>query len=369
MRKVWILTITCLLAFGIACCSLEAKSPAMRWSEGKANEWYAGQKWPVGFNYVTSTAINEIEMWQNESFDPKTIDREMGLAQGLGFNTVRIFLDDIVWEADPKGFKKNIDTFLGICDRHGLKVIATFFTNGGKYDSPKMGKQPEAIQGVHNSQWIQSPGAASVNDSTTWPRLERYIKDILGSFKKDKRILYWCLYNEPENFKQGAQSLPLLRAVFRWAREVNPTQPLSSPIWICPGMHSTKTNFPIVSFLGENCDIMTFHCYYGPEEMETFISYMKQFNRPMVCQEYMGRPRSTFQEIMPILKREGVGAISWGLVNGKCNFNLQWSSKAGDPEPEIWFHDIFRQDGTPYSEEEVEFIKAMTIDNNKISSK
>ena len=91
---------------------------------------------------------------------------------------------------------------------------------------------------------------------------------------------------------------------------------------------------------------MTYHCYYGPEEMETFISFMQQFGRPVVCQEYMGRPRSTFEEIMPILKRERVGAISWGLTAGKCNFHLQWSSKAGDPEPEVWFHDIFRLDGT-----------------------
>ena len=127
-----------------------------------------------------------------------------------------------------------------------------------------------------------------------------------------------------------------------------------------PGGHGTRSNLPIISFLGENCDVMTFHCYYGPEEMEKFIAFMRQFDRPVICQEYMGRPRSTFEEIMPILKREKVGAISWGLTAGKCNFHLQWSSKAGDPEPEIWFHDIFRLDGTPYSQQEIDFIKSMT---------
>ena len=162
--------------------------------------------------------------------------------------------------------------------------------------------------------------------------------------------------------ENGKLMLPLLREVFKWGREANPSQPLSSPLWICPGVHGTRSNFPIVSFLGENCDIMTYHCYYGPEEMETFISFMQQFGRPVVCQEYMGRPRSTFEEIMPILKRERVGAISWGLTAGKCNFHLQWSSKAGDPEPEVWFHDIFRLDGTPYSQQEVDFIRSMTQD-------
>ena len=315
--------IYCAIAlFAAASCGKEAPAPAQRWSEERANAWYAEQEWPVGFNYVAATAINQFEMWQAESFDPKTIDYEMSKAEELGFNTVRIFLHDMVWEADPAGFKQRIDAFLGICRSHGIKTIVTFFTNGGRFENPQLGKQPESIQGIHNSQWIQSPGAPSVNDPASWPRLERYVKDILTTFRDDDRILFWCLYNEPENFKQGAQSLPLLREVFKWGREANPSQPLSSPLWICPGAHGTRSNFPIVSFLGENCDIM------------------------------------------PILKRERVGAISWGLTAGKCNFHLQWSSKAGDPEPEIWFHDIFRLDGTPYSQREVDFIRSMTQDKN-----
>jgi hypothetical protein len=29
-------------------------------------------------------------------------------------------------------------------------------------------------------------------------------------------------------------------------------------------------------------------------------------------------------------------------------------------EPKIWFHDIFRKDGTPYNEEEIKLIKSLT---------
>lgn len=357
--------ILCLMAiFTVmsSCCNNVSKEPANRWTEERANQWYASQEWPIGINYVAATAINQFEMWQEESFDPETIDREMGLAEGLGFNTVRIFLHDMLWEADPEGFKKRINTFLDICNKHKIKTIMTFFTNGGRFENPKLGKQPESVQGVHNSQWIQSPGAPSVNNPKSWPRLEKYVKDVMTTFKDDNRILLWCLFNEPESTKQGAQSLPLLREVFKWGREVNPSQPLSSPIWICPGLHGTRSNFPIISFLGENCDVITFHCYYEAKEMETFISFMKQFNRPMICQEYMGRPRSLFTDIMPILKKEKVGGISWGLTAGKCNFHLQWSSKAGDPEPEVWFHDIYRLDGTPFSQQEVDFIRSMTAD-------
>lgn len=356
MKRILFIT----LLFIAASCS--DKEVAGRWSEERARQWYAAQEWPVGVNYVAATAINQFEMWQEESFDPENVKREMDLAQGLGFNTIRIFLHDVVWEADPQGFKDRINTVLGIFEERGMKAIMTFFTNGGRHGVHKLGKQPESQQGVHNSQWIQSPGAPNVNDPAQWPRLERYVKDIMTEYKDDARVLFWCLYNEPENFKQGAKSLPLLREVFKWGREVNPSQPLSSPIWICPGMHGTRNNFPILSFLGENCDIMTFHCYYGPEEMQTFIDIMKQFGRPMVCQEYMGRPRSTFEDIMPILKRENVGAISWGLSEGKCNFHYQWSSKPGDPEPEVWFHDIYRLDETPFSQAEVDLIRSLTAD-------
>jgi len=361
MKKI-IFCLTVIFTVMSSCCNKTSNELSGRWTEERANQWYAQQEWPVGINYVAATAINQFEMWQEDTFDPKTIDYEMGLAEGLGFNTVRIFLHDMLWEADPEGFKQRINTYLDICNKHKVKTIMTFFTNGGRFENPTLGKQPESVQGVHNSQWIQSPGAPSVNDPKEWPRLEKYVKDIMTTFKDDNRILLWCLFNEPESTKQGAKSLPLLREVFKWGREVNPSQPLSSPIWICPGLHGTRSNFPIISFLGENCDVMTFHCYYEADEMEIFISYMKQFNRPMVCQEYMGRPRSLFNDIMPILKKEHVGAISWGLTAGKCNFHLQWSSKAGDPEPEVWFHDIYRLDGTPYSQQEVDFIRTMTAD-------
>ncbi|MDR3219065.1 MAG: hypothetical protein LBU22_08865 [Dysgonamonadaceae bacterium] len=347
--------------FCIISCAGNKQEPATseRWTEEKASAWYAEQGWPVGANYVTSTAINQIEMWQAETFDPQTIDKEMGWMEDLGFNTVRIFLYDLVWQVDPDGMKERLSRFFDICEQHHLKVIASFFTNGGKPTQPeaKMGKQPDPIQGVHNSGWLQSPKAEVVNDSTQWAPLERYVKDILTTFKDDSRILLWCLYNEPQNFNRDADSMGLLRAVFKWARSVNPSQPLSSPIWGIPGKN---TAMDIVSFLGENCDVMTYHCYSNADGMEAFIKMLKRFRRPMICQEYMGRPESTFEAIMPILKRENIGAISWGLVKGKCNFHVHWSHKADEPEPTVWFHDILNLDGMPYSEEEITFIKSMT---------
>ena len=180
-----------------------AKKPAERWSEEKANAWMAEQGWIVGCDYVCATAINQIEMWQAETFDPATMDKEMGWAEGLGFNTVRVFLSDLVYTADPKGFKARFEEFLGIIEKHHIRAIVTFWTNGGKCKNPKLGKQPESVQGVHNSQWCMVPGTEVVNDPTKWHELEVMVKDIIKTYKNDDRILFWCLYNEPQNTQRG----------------------------------------------------------------------------------------------------------------------------------------------------------------------
>ncbi len=340
--------------------AVAAEGPAERWSVERANQWYKSVPWPVGCNYVPSTAINQIETWQTESFDPQTIDRELGWAEGLGFNTVRIFLHDLVWQADPVAFKQRLDQFLGICHKHRQRAIVTFFTNGcyGFEGEPRLGKQPDPVPGVHNSGWVQTPGAARVNDPAQWPALEKYVKDVIGAFARDQRVLVWCLYNEPENDKKGAKSLPLMRKVFQWARSVNPTQPLTAPLMRMPG--SKKSDPEMIAFLGDHCDVMSFHCYRGAQDVEAFITLFKTYGRPVFCTEYMARPRSTFQEILPVLKRQRVGAINFGLVAGKGNFQFPWGSKPGTPEPKVWHHDILRADGTPYDASEAALIRQMT---------
>lgn len=327
-----------------------------RWSVEKVNAWYAAQPWPVGCNFIPTTAINQIETWQAESFDPATMDRELGWAEGLGFNTARVFLHDLVWESDPGGLKRRLDTFLGLCQKHRQRAIVTFFTNGCYYGferEVKLGKQPDPIPGVHNSGWVQTPVAASVNDPATWGRLQKYVKDVIGAFAKDDRVLLWYLYNEPWNTAKGAKSLPLMREAFAWAREINPAQPLTS----CLGADGLT---PMNVFLAEACDVLTFHNYEGAKSVEAQIKKYQAFGRPLLCGEYMARPKSTFQEILPILKRERVMAMNFGLVAGKASFFMPWGSKQGSPEPKVWFHDILRKDGTPYDPAEVELIKRLT---------
>lgn len=327
-----------------------------RWPVKRADHWYAKYPWIVGCNYVVSSAVNQLEMWQEDTFDLKTTDHELGLAEDLGFNTVRIFLHDLAWRQDPSGFKKRLDQFMAICQKHHIYALVTFFTNGGPGTPIKIGRQPGPLPGIHNSQWLQSPGAAVVNHPERWSYLKDYVTDVLGTFATDDRILCWCLYNEPENEYNGNYALPLLKKVWGWARAVNPSQPFTAPFFVLPG--NPRFRMPICSFLGENCDIMSFHCYGSPADVEKMIELESGYRRPMICTEYLLRPHNNFSNITPQLKAKKIGAINFGLVNGKCNFQF---NKPGElPEPKYWKHDIFRKDGTPYDPAEIQQIKKLT---------
>lgn len=336
------------------------------WTEEKANKWYYSQDWPVGCDYIVSNAINQIEMWQESTFSPELIDKELSAAEDLGFNTIRLFLHDLVYEADPKGFKARISQVLDICEGHGIRVVMTFFTNGGKFDNIALGEQPAPTPGIHNPQWRQSPGAEVVNDPSQWPRLEQYVKDILRRFGKDKRIYCWCLYNEPENDNRGANSLPLLKECFKWAWDVNPDQPLTAPFASLMA-NDDRVNPAVWGFLAENCDIISFHCYNPASVlMDKYITALQKLNRPIICTECVGRPVNTIYDMYTFCRKENVGVLSFGLFEGKTQLRFHWDSKEGAEEPKVWFHDLFREDGTPYDPKEVEFIKGITADKKMI---
>ena len=319
------------------------------WSADKANQWYAKQGWLVGCNFLPSTAINQLEMWQEDTFDIPTLDKELGMAEDIGFNVMRVYLHDVAWKTDPKGFKKRIGTFLNIASRHKIKTLFVFFDDCWNPD-PKPGKQPEPKAGVHNSGWVQSPSKDIKKDSTMWDDLEEYVKDILTTFKNDDRILMWDLYNEPTNSGYGETTVPLVNKVFDWAWSVRPSQPLTIAAW------TGKFDY----YYGYS-DVITFHNYSDAASMEKEIIELQKMGKPVICSEYMARTNnSKFETHLPILKQYNVGAINWGFVSGKSNTIFPWGSKEGSPEPAVWFHDVLRKDGTPYDPKEIEVIKSLT---------
>src|SRR3954451_10896177 len=127
---------------------------ATRWSKQRASGWFEKNGWIAGCNYIPSNAVNQLEMWQEDSFSPFIIDKELSWAASLGFNSVRVFLHDLLWQQDKEGFLKRIGRFLTIANKYGIKAMLVLFD--AVWDPfPKPGKQRKARLHVHNSGWVQ----------------------------------------------------------------------------------------------------------------------------------------------------------------------------------------------------------------------
>ncbi len=348
------LHISIILLFILITANLSAQTTRTVWTKQHANEWYKQYGWMRGCDFIPSTAINQLEMWQAETFDTATINRELGYAESIGMNLMRVYLHHLAWQIDSAGFKNRMTEYLSIADRHGIKTIFVFFDDCWNPVYHK-GSQPAPKTGVHNSGWVKDPGQLLYDSSAVINVLEAYVKDVLNTFRNDKRIFLWDLYNEPGNGGYGDKSMPLLKDVFKWAREINPSQPLSAAVW-------TKDLPDFNAYQLANSDVITYHDYNPVNVHRQTIDSLKKYDRPLICTEYMARTRnSNFFTIMPMLKVNKIAAINWGLVSGKTNTIYAWDTPMPNgEEPKVWFHDIFRKDGTPYDAKETEFIKSLT---------
>jgi hypothetical protein len=364
--------------FSLILCTLaivgsQSLAQAQRWSEQQANAWYQKQPWLVGSNYIPSNAINELEMWQAETFDPLQIDKELGWAEGLGMNTMRVFLQDLLWQQDAAGFQKRIDQFLTIASKHGIKPVFVLFDSCWD-PHPKLGPQHPPVPGVHNSGWVQSPGADALGNPDEYPRLKAYVVGVVGAFANDPRVLAWDVWNEPDNPNEPAYSKvelknkveyvnKILPQVFEWARSVHPTQPLTSGVWQGNWSSLEKLN-PTARIQIEQSDVISFHNYGWPEDFEQKVTWLQQYHRPLICTEYMARPAgSTFDTVLPLAKKYHIAAINWGLVAGKTQTYLPWDSWQRPyvlEQPVSWFHEVFHPDGKPYREREAQIIRELT---------
>jgi len=343
-----------------------------RWSVEQAKAWQQETGWRAGCNYNPASAINELEMWQAETFDPTGIDRELGWAESIGFTCTRVFLHQIPFEQDKDGFLKRMEKYLEIADKHKIKTLFVLFDSC--WDPfPKAGKQRDPKPHLHNSGWVQAPGQEILKDPAMHDSLKPYVQGVLGHFKSDKRILGWDIFNEPDNMNRPAyikvefekkpeMALQLIQKAFAWAREIAPSQPLTAAPWIGPWADPAKLS-AIDKFMFENSDVITFHNYGPLDDLKKCIANLRRYNRPIICSEYMARPvGSKFDPNLGYMKEQNVIAINWGFVDGKTQTKYPWDSwtKQYTMEPPVWFHEVFHTDGRPYDEKEVEYIKSVT---------
>ncbi|MEZ6069269.1 MAG: cellulase family glycosylhydrolase [Pirellulales bacterium] len=354
-------------------CVVRGTSARERWTSDEANRWYAGQPWVVGCDFLPSTAINQLEMWQADTFDPETIDRELGWAHDIGLSGVRVYLHDIPWREDRDGYFRRIDQFLAICARHEIKVVFVLFD--GVWDpDPQPGVQNRPRPGVHNSGWVQSPGRVILRDPQAQDRLEGFVTETVARHADDDRVWVWDPFNEPDNSNGNSYApleLPnkdevaarLVRKSFDWARAAGPSQPLTVGLWHQGPWNEPENLSQTQQAALELSDVVSFHDYGPPSSLTRRIEELRGYDRPLICTEYMARGNgSTFADNLPVFKAERVAAFNWGLVDGKSQTKYPWTTWQqpiiGEPEP--WHHDIFHADGTPYSQAEVDLIRELT---------
>jgi hypothetical protein len=352
--------------------AVEQPALPQRWSEQQAKQWYEVRGWLVGANYIPSSAVNQLEMWQADTFDPATIERELSWAESLGFTSLRVFLHDLAWQQDQAGFLNRVDQFLGIAQKHKLGVMLVLF-DGVWNPVPKAGKQPAPRPHLHNSAWVQSPGAEILRNPARHDELASYVKAVVGRFKDDRRIDMWDVFNEPDNDNaisypeleikdKPALSALLVEKTFGWAREAGASQPLTAAPWL-NDFSNPATLLVSDRAMLDGSDIISFHNYAKPEDMRVRVENLRRYNRPVICTEYMARPvGSTFDPILGYLKSQQVGAYNWGFVNGKSQTIYPWDSwkQKYTAAPKVWFHDIFDAKGKPFDAKEVAYIRGLT---------
>ncbi|MES2732944.1 MAG: cellulase family glycosylhydrolase [Bacteroidota bacterium] len=351
MRKNWITVCLFYLLLSLSSVSF-AQSVGERWSEQKIWDWHNRNPWYCGFNYIPAYAINYTAMWDKTTFDPVAIDKELALAESQGLNCLRAVLQFAVYENDPEYFLKTLDTFLAICDKHKIKFMPALFDDCvfGIEHEPKVGKQPEPLPGWYAWAWSPSPGHSLVVDEQTHPRIEKYVKAVISQFKNDNRVFIWDLYNEPTNGGLGSATFPLLKKVIRWAREINPSQPITIDVW----NKDARLNAIVIPA----SDIISFHNYGNKSNLLEDIKELQKHNRPLINTEWMNRPNgSVISDQIPVFYAEKIGCMFWGLVNGKTQTNLPWGHRPGDSVSNVWQHDLYQGNFTPYDAKELEILR------------
>ena len=309
-------------------------------------------------------------MWQAATFDISTIERELTWAAAMGMNTVRVYLHDLLFAEAPTDFLARVEMVFAVAASKNIGVIPVLF-DGVWNPKPKLGKQPEPKPFLHNSTWVQSPGSDVFYDRSRWSELQQYVVELLSFFKSDDRVIAWDLFNEPDQvdvvtLKLGsrkekiATATELVGTVFDWAREVGVSQPLTVGVW------EYETNGEIVNnslnqLIIDRSDIISFHCYEPREKLAAVIKSLASHGRPLLCTEWLARSVGSTVDLLSVFKEAGVGAINWGLVDGRTQTRFPWRSwteQVNVDEP--WFHELLHPDGSAYDETEVETFRRLT---------
>ena len=266
--------------------------------------------WVRGANYVPSYARNDVQMWLD--YDSPLIDRELGYAERLKLNTVRVFLNQLVYERQPAKFLADFEDFLALCDKHHIKVMPVLFDSCFDPQSVDLDKYAELT-------WIPSPGFDRIG-TDGWPASRKYIHALIGAHKDDPRIVLWDVMNEPEgtahyNQPEGRAKInDFLRRALKEVRDQGASQPLGI------GWATSRD----IIFSIDLSDVILWHNYGDPAALKKDILDVKEigrvFGKPVILNEFVGRPQQRIEDALPVVSQEKVGWVFWELMLGETQF-------------------------------------------------
>ena len=292
-------------------------------------------------------------MWQAETYDPTTIDRELGWAENIGMNTMRVFLHNLVYGAGSEGIREAHRWVSRRLRRVTIYGRSLCFSTPAGIRIQNWDRSFRRCQGCTTPVGCRHPGPDVLEDPTQVPRLEQYVKGIVGTFANDSRVLAWDMWNEPDNGNDSSYERRSEKQKRDYARALAaglcmgsfgaPTQPLTSGVW--HGDWSSTAMMTPLPNPDEQSDVVSFHNYGWPEDFEAHVKMLEQFHRPLICTEYMARGAgSTFDTVLPVAHENHVGAINWGLVQARARRffpGIHGNTRMPPIKPPIWFHDGF----------------------------
>ena len=345
-----------------------------KWSVERINKWYDAHAWIRGCNYMSADCANRIDQWQSEGFEERfeTTKTEIKLMKELGFNSVRLIPEFIVWDEEHDSFFERFDRYLDLLWEHGISSMVVLANDcmppkNDAWKAPKLGPQ-HTDWGYHggrkNSQHgvFNAVGYHVLDDEETAVKYFEMVREIVTRYKDDERIIIWDVYNEPGNSNRRELTPKNLKKIFEICREIDPSQPLTCATWSGDG-----ENVPEVEKFGlENSDIITYHNYSTFEEHIRVINHLKKLGRPIMNTEWLARCTSnTVFDNFPVFFLERIGCYNWGFVAGKyqtyepyeAHWKWYYSDKNANVDFTKWFHDLYRPSLRPYDPRETELIK------------
>lgn len=350
----------------------------MKWSKERAWEWYNARPWIRGCNYMSADCANRVDQWQEYGFEERfeTAAGELKLMAELGYNSIRIIPEFIVWKKEHDGFTERFERYIELAAQNNISCMIVL---GNDCCPPKeealkrmrLGEQ-QVDWGYHGGRRISQHGRfdgigySLLDDPEYTEKYYEFVREIVGKYKNDERVIMWDVYNEPGNSRRSGITLPHLEKFFEIIRDIDPIQPLTVGIW---SQSTELENLTEAEKYGlENSDIISYHNYNSYENNVRELRLLKKLGRPVINTEWLNRcGGNSVEEMFPLFYLEKIGCYNWGFVAGKYQtyepWNGIWDGYKENPEAfehfdfTKWFHDIYRPSHNPYNPKETELIK------------